>query len=733
MLVVCCKFFQRIFPLLLTVLVVSSSASAISAPIVSSPTHPNQEEWYSDGAATFEWEPVSGARGYSYILNSIPDTEPDTVSEGTGTSISYGSKLDGTHYLHITATDGTNWSSTSHYKIQIDKTGPLPPQNLRLAALPNGYIEIEWDAAEDAFSGVHHYKIWKKPERDFDVRYATVVADNVMETQYTDTDLNMIQGRAYFYKVGSYDNAGNPGGVSPDGYAVTASRCDLDITADVPEATNSDRLSISISSSNGNMYRAYLKIILPGDENAITLAGRKDDVGEISATYDLSEIPNGTIKILFLADDTLLGDACDMNFSVSYDTVNPTTELTKPQANEKLTGIYRLSASASDTGSAAPGMASVSFYYGDGSSWTKVADAELSGSTYIYDWNTANIDNGRYHFKVKATDKAGNFAESKTTISLENLERLRATANNALSAARAAQQAAREEKKELLENNITSSSFNNYFALADSNHELAVSLFEREQYERAKEFANAAEKLYRQAESAVSYETYQTQQYVFNKEQLAAAFQASGLVAALRPEAENLVRTNDVNRMLKVLRVTDSGQTYYLATIVASFRNADENTLTIQVIEVIPKEFAANAADITSDANHEIISQDPILKFDIGRVVKNRTATITYSKKANLTKEAADEIISSNVINKFASPPIVLGSSTAISGTSFAREFQLPGFSFEGFGSDSMLLLIGATVIVALLVIIVILLAILLFMLSGRRGQRDITLEDVLR
>lgn len=110
---------------------IDSTPSA--APTVTSSTHPNQSHWYtpSDGTnfnnPTFSWTgltDISGINGYSYVLDQNPTTVPDTTSEGTATSKSYtnvGGGGSGVFYFHIRARNGAGlWSTTRHYKIQID-------------------------------------------------------------------------------------------------------------------------------------------------------------------------------------------------------------------------------------------------------------------------------------------------------------------------------------------------------------------------------------------------------------------------------------------------------------------------------------------------------------------------------------------------------------------------------------------------------------------------------------
>ena len=100
-------------------------------PVVSSltsPTHPLQDVWYSSDSPSFRWAATdpSGIKGYSWVLDQTSGTTPDTVIDGTGTSVSYGGLADGTYYFHVRAQDGAgNWGPASQVRVNVDTTPPV--------------------------------------------------------------------------------------------------------------------------------------------------------------------------------------------------------------------------------------------------------------------------------------------------------------------------------------------------------------------------------------------------------------------------------------------------------------------------------------------------------------------------------------------------------------------------------------------------------------------------------
>lgn len=95
----------------------------------------------------------------------------------------------------------------------------------------------------------------------------------------------------------------------------------------------------------------------------------------------------------------------------SGDSTPPTVSLTSPTANQQVTGLLNMAATASD----ASGIMQVQFLV-DG---TPVNTA--TSSPYTYSWNSASVANGTHKVKAVATDTAGNSGtSSEVTITVNN-------------------------------------------------------------------------------------------------------------------------------------------------------------------------------------------------------------------------------------------------------------------------------------------------------------------------
>ncbi|MBW3662146.1 MAG: DNRLRE domain-containing protein [Actinobacteria bacterium] len=112
-------------------MLLGGASPAPPAPAVFSQTHPSQNLWRASRDLYVEWNVlVSGVQvdGYSYVLDQLPGTEPDAVSEGTAASQLYTGLSDGEWWFHVRARNVAGlWGRTGHYRVRIDATAPAAP------------------------------------------------------------------------------------------------------------------------------------------------------------------------------------------------------------------------------------------------------------------------------------------------------------------------------------------------------------------------------------------------------------------------------------------------------------------------------------------------------------------------------------------------------------------------------------------------------------------------------
>jgi hypothetical protein len=131
-----------------------------AAPVVSSPTHPDQSKWYANNNPEFKWTLPAGATGVSVLADKKPSTDPGNTSDGLVSSWSYREVEDGVWYFHIKLKNSAGWGSAAHYKFQIDTE---PPESFTAVEIPRvdraeAVVKFRFDAI-DSGSGIDHYEV----------------------------------------------------------------------------------------------------------------------------------------------------------------------------------------------------------------------------------------------------------------------------------------------------------------------------------------------------------------------------------------------------------------------------------------------------------------------------------------------------------------------------------------------------------------------------------------------
>ncbi len=173
------------------------------APIVTSPTHPDQGKWYANNNPEFSWKLPAGVNGMSIYLSQSPTSNPGPVSDGFFSSKSYENIDDGVWYFHIRLRNAYGWGSISHYRFQIDTEPPAPFAiefiDGREIEKPQARITFN---TTDALSGIDYYNIEYGTNNSLKVSASEIVPPN----PYTLPALPV--GRQQI-KITAFDKAGN--------------------------------------------------------------------------------------------------------------------------------------------------------------------------------------------------------------------------------------------------------------------------------------------------------------------------------------------------------------------------------------------------------------------------------------------------------------------------------------------------------------------------------------------
>ncbi|MFA5125802.1 MAG: hypothetical protein WC462_02245 [archaeon] len=102
--------------------------------------------------------------------------------------------------------------------------------------------------------------------------------------------------------------------------------------------------------------------------------------------------------------------------------------------------------------------------------------------------------------------------------------------------------------------------------------------------------------------------------------------------------------------------VSTDGTISYKSTFTITFKNTTGKALKeLKIVEVVPKNVASNASQITSTFDYKVLLADPILEFTIPSVAVGGTSEVTYSVNKQVTQAQFDEYSSPAYKYTFAS------------------------------------------------------------------------------
>jgi hypothetical protein len=153
--------------------------------------------WSDDDTPIFSWSApsdTSGIGGYSYSVDSQPDSTIDTTS----TSVTLSKQSEGTHTFYVKAKDEAgNWGLTGLHQFKIDTTSPtlliLSPGEGSI--FNSSSITVRWTGS-DVISEINYYEIKLNGGSTIDKGTLTTHTYEIVDGSFT-------------VKIRAYDMAGN--------------------------------------------------------------------------------------------------------------------------------------------------------------------------------------------------------------------------------------------------------------------------------------------------------------------------------------------------------------------------------------------------------------------------------------------------------------------------------------------------------------------------------------------
>ncbi len=652
---------------LLALLLLLPAAFALDAPTVSSSTHP--EGKWGKAPIFFEWNAVPGAEKYCYVLDSSADTLAPDFPCTTRTDAEFPPKIkSGDYYFHIKTVSGGNASPTATYPIKLDVDGPSSPV-LSAATNADGSIDLSWTAAEDDASGVKEYEVYRCGIGNFSIRdLGVTLLIKIIGFSFNDGN-DLQQSTTYHYKIRPVDNAGNVGQISNEAKATTVAKCDLGISFSITLSSNKKQLILSITALD-KINRGSLKATLP-DGSAYDFFSEKEPFTEWHSEFDLNRTKEGVIRF-YLSAKEFFWDNCDQNKEFVYDVTSPTIQFVTPKYNERVSETVSLQVRAADQGDFKSGIKSVDFFVDENNHWKSIGSgAEKENDLFELRWDSFAVDNGQTKFKAVVVDNANNSAEATHYLFVLNAFQQAVDVNSALTEAEESKIDAQQVVDDLAAKGIASKTMSSLMSEADGALNKAKKLAVAGSNETlAKSSAAEAIALYESAKKAVVVSTFKTADFIFNKEQVDILLNAAGISGQSAVEAKQFIEKADPKRQLQVLQVRDSNTVYYKAAIVVSYspdvnllRDKNANDVVLRLIEVVPKEFAEYASELTSSIKFNVLRDDPSIEFILTKD-QYRKRAVTYALKQDLSEQQANKLIEENVVNKFVAPPVFLSTGT---------------------------------------------------------------------
>lgn len=125
-------------------------------PKIISNSHPNQDLWYTNNTATFEWRTSSAITSIQTSINQTSNSTPTNTYDSSVSQKTINNLNDGTYYFHLRYANAKGWGKTAHYKINIDATSPSSFKPSIRTEDNKNYIKLN---AVDETSGIDYYLI----------------------------------------------------------------------------------------------------------------------------------------------------------------------------------------------------------------------------------------------------------------------------------------------------------------------------------------------------------------------------------------------------------------------------------------------------------------------------------------------------------------------------------------------------------------------------------------------
>jgi len=147
-----------------------------TSPIISSPSHPEQNQWYANNQPQFAWQVADEGLGYTFNLDQNPLADPSIGYYSSQDKLfAFSNIADGFWYFHLKVKYIDGWGPTAHYQVKIDTSPPeFFKPSIETGILADGSKQYKlYFSALDKSSGVAYYEMkidngeWQKAQSPY--------------------------------------------------------------------------------------------------------------------------------------------------------------------------------------------------------------------------------------------------------------------------------------------------------------------------------------------------------------------------------------------------------------------------------------------------------------------------------------------------------------------------------------------------------------------------------------
>jgi hypothetical protein len=270
-------------------------ANTPSAPVITSTTHPDQNNWSKEKNAVLIWSVPAGVVAVRTGLDKSPVAIPTKVYDSPIKTLTLTDLEEGVSYLHVQFKNADGWGKVAHYKLSVDSQKPESftismPENAD-ASNPNQTLKLD---IIDKTSKVTKFKVQLDGGEAFD-----------HTASGTDTTLPLANLTPGYHTVvvEGFDAAGNSL-IATFSFTITA--FEKPLITEYPATLNAGVIPVIRGTTKGNATVKGVLTDLNGTE--ITLDGVADGSG-VFTIIPLEALKTGRYTLIVTAIDTSGGQS----------------------------------------------------------------------------------------------------------------------------------------------------------------------------------------------------------------------------------------------------------------------------------------------------------------------------------------------------------------------------------------------------------------------------------------